>query len=194
MDIAISANTSTLESHNAEADLVERAKHDRNAFAQLYRSHYAAIAGYLYRRTGDEHVAEDLVSEVFIAVLRYLPRYRQRKIPFRYWLYRIATNAANRWAKKQKRFARTNQCNQAIIDPASENKTKSNLDSQLAIRALIQLPPNFQSVLALYHIEELSIEHISLVLKCRPGTVKSRLSRARDALRTKLKQELTSNE
>ena len=183
MDIAISAAKTTLVSDNAESDLVELAKNDRHAFAQLYRAHYPAVAGYLYRRTGDTHIAEDLVSEVFISVLRYLPRYRQRNIPFKYWLYRIATNKANRWAKKHKRSAKNIQYNEAIVDPASESDLNTRQDSQRAINALLNLPPNFQSVIALYHIEELSIEQISLVLKCKPGTVKSRLSRARQALR-----------
>ena len=186
MDIAISDTKSILAGDDAEVDLVERAKHDRNAFAQLYRIHYPIVAGYLYRRTGDIHVAEDLVSEVFITVLRYLPRYRHRNIPFKYWLYRIATNTANRWAKKHRRMMKTIDCGETIVDPVSENDKNTNNESMRATRALLQLPPNFQSVLALYHIEELSIDQISLVLKCRPGTVKSRLSRARQALRIKL--------
>lgn len=194
MDIAISDTNLIQADNRAEADLVERAKNDRKAFATLYRTHYSSIAGYLYRRTGDAHIAEDLVSEVFIAVLRHLPNYKQRNIPFKYWLYRIATNTANRWAKKHKRLAKNVQYQQELIDHVSENDRKKNPESQRAIRALLQLSPNFQSVLALYHIEELSIEQISLVLNCKPGTVKSRLSRAREALRFRLKQELTSNE
>ena len=95
----------------------------------------------------------------------------------------IATNKANRWAKKHKRSAKNIQYNEAIVDPASESDLNTRQDSQRAINALLNLPPNFQSVIALYHIEELSIEQISLVLKCKPGTVKSRLSRARQALR-----------
>ena len=88
---------------DGERELVERAKRDSQAFALLYRRYYPAIAGYIYRRVGDRHTAEDLVAEVFLAALRHLPRYRYRGVPVRAWFYRIATNEVNRWARKRGR-------------------------------------------------------------------------------------------
>lgn len=186
MELALCANEASRFNDDVEADLVEKAKHDREAFAQLYRRYYPTMAAYLLRRTGDVHAAQDLVSDVFLTVMRDLPRYRQRGVPFRYWVYRIATNAANRWAKTRKRYARAHLGDQDIVDPTSELDLGESVDLQRAIRALLDLPGKHQAVLALYHIENLSVQQISLVLGCRPGTVKSRLSRARDALRAKL--------
>jgi RNA polymerase sigma factor (sigma-70 family) len=54
---------------------------------------------------GDTHAGEDLVAEVFIAAMRSIRRYQRRGLPFRSWLYRIATNAVNRWSRKQRRAA-----------------------------------------------------------------------------------------
>ena len=84
----------------SEREAVARAQRDPRAFAALYRAHYDAIGGYLYRRTGDAHATEDLLSEVFLKALQSLSRYRSRGVPFRFWLLRIATNAANRSAAR----------------------------------------------------------------------------------------------
>ncbi len=83
-----------------EEALIERARSDPEAIGVLYERHRQAIGDYLYRRTGDSHLAEDLLAEVFLSAVRHLPRYRARKIPFRHWLYRIATNSVNRWARR----------------------------------------------------------------------------------------------
>src|ERR1043166_9025189 len=102
MQLPMSIGLANLAIPNDERELVERAKRDREAFALLYRRHYAMIASYLYRRTGDTHVTEDLAAEVFLAALRCLPRYRHRGLPIQAWLYRIACNTANRWSRRQR--------------------------------------------------------------------------------------------
>src|SRR4051812_22812144 len=89
-----------------ERQLVARAQRDPEALAVLYRAHYAAIASYVCRRVGDRHEADDLVAEAFLAMVRYLPRYRWSGAPFRAWLYRLATTQVNRWARRQRRWAR----------------------------------------------------------------------------------------
>ena len=174
---------------NAEPDLVERAKCDRDAFSQLYRLHYRAIASYLYRRTGDVHVTEELVSDVFFTTLRTLHRFEQRGIPFRSWLYRIATNAVNNWARRRRRELRR------LSDTAQYEQTKTSEAAALTtelrpelLRAFQSLSPKHQTVLALHHLEELSVDQIALVIGRSPGTVKSRLSRAREAMRKNLKE------
>jgi RNA polymerase sigma-70 factor (ECF subfamily) len=166
----------------ADEDLVERAKRDPLAFARLYRAHYAAIAGHVLRRVGDLHVAEDLAADVFVTAIRSIRRYRTRGVPFRAWLYRIATNTVNRWARKN-RHRGANLHNHVDV-PAPHTDAVS--DSAVARDALLALSPKLQAVLALHHLEGMSVEEVAAVLGCRVGTVKSRLSRARDALREQL--------
>jgi len=88
-----------------EKDLIERAKTDREAFADLYNLLSRLVSNYVYRRTRDVHAMEDLVSNVFLIALRKLPRFRYRGVPFRFWLLRIATNEVNRWARRKGRQA-----------------------------------------------------------------------------------------
>ena len=77
---------------DAETRLVRRARVDREAFAALYRSHVRTVSDYVYRRTGDPDLTQDLVSEVFVRALRAFPRFESRGVPLRHWLLRIATH------------------------------------------------------------------------------------------------------
>src|SRR5438132_11748295 len=79
----------------AEHRLLAAAKHDTNALSELYRQHYEAISRHVLRRVGQRTIAEDLVADVFLTMVRYLPRYRIGPTPFRNWLYRLATNRVN---------------------------------------------------------------------------------------------------
>jgi RNA polymerase sigma factor (sigma-70 family) len=173
--------------HADERALIERARYDRDAFAVLYRRHVHDLATHVYRRTGDVHATEDLVADVFLAALRALPRYRYRGVPLRYWLLRIATNAVNRWARRQRHGAnailRTEQLENL---PAKPDDSHGDIDPERAQHALLALSPKFQAVLSLHYFEGLSVAEVAAVVGCRVGTVKSRLARARDALRDKL--------
>jgi RNA polymerase sigma-70 factor (ECF subfamily) len=155
--------------------------------AALYREHYGPVAGYVYRRVGDVHVAEDLVAEVFLTVVRSLRRYQHRGVPFRAWLYRIATNTVNRWARRRRRQAvhELLQPSRAAVARGDANPRKEP-DAGVARMAMLALPPRYQSVLALHYFEGLSVDEVAATLDCRIGTVKSRLSRARQALRDRL--------
>lgn len=173
----------------AEATLVERAKRDPHAFAELYRRYYAPLAAHVHRRVGDQHTTDDLVAEVFLTVMRSLGRYRNRGVPFRAWLYRIATNTVNRWARRRR--SRFSGCSVGLVTPSGVDtgcdRAAAAIEIERARAALLALPIRYQAVLALHYLEDLSVEETASVLGCRIGTVKSRLSRGRDALREKLK-------
>lgn len=172
-----------------EARLVERAKEEPAAFAALYRRHYVGIVGYLYRRTGDGHAAEDLAADTFLAALRAIPRYRITDVPFRMWLLRIATNEANRWARQRRKLRLQRMV--SVPDCASAKPGACDPDAatlEEAQAALLSLPPVHQSVLSLHYLESLSVEEVAAVLGCRLGTVKSRLARARAAMKVELER------
>jgi RNA polymerase sigma-70 factor (ECF subfamily) len=171
-----------------EAALVRRACSDPDAFALLVRSHYTAMADHLVRRTGDEHATEDLLSELFLAAYRGLDGYRDRGIPIRFWLYRIATRLANRWARRHRRPLAPVDAARDVADPTPDTAIAAEArDEADRVRALLlELAPRHQAVLALHYLEGLGIDDVAAVLDVRPGTVKSRLSRARDQLRKRM--------
>lgn len=156
----------------------------RAPFEHVYRDHYAAIGGYIYRRTGDAHATEDLVAEVFLAALRAYPRYQDRGLPIRAWLLRIATNAVNKWARTRRRGRWLIFAGRGATDVAAAAGAAA--DARASREAMLALSPAHQAVLALHYLEGLSVEETAGVLGVSEGTVKSRLSRAREALRRRL--------
>jgi len=175
-----------------EAGLVERAKGDAGAFGRLYRRHYPRVAGYLYRRTGDVHLSEDLAAETFIAVWRGLGGYRRTGAPFEAWLLRIATNTLRRWMRRHRGRSAARpggDGSDAWADAATGAPAEDGADVARIVRdAVRRLSMPHQDVIALVHYESLSIEQAALVLGVPPGTVKSRLARARAALREDLER------
>lgn len=163
-----------------ERGLVERARTDPEALSALYRTYQPRIAAYVVRRVGSTHEAEDIVANVFLAMVRGLARYRSSEAPFVAWLYRIASNEINRWIRKR-RIRRFFGLGVDIVD---RNQPAS--DGQWLRIVLNQLPLHYQTVLSLHYLEELSIDEIAAVIRVAPGTVKSRLSRGRAVLRAKL--------
>ena len=173
----------------AERELIERARRDPEAFTRLYRMHYARIAGYLQRRTGCRAVTEDLLSDVFLIVLKRLPRYECREAPFRFWLYRIASNAVNQWARSERRRRRRDARHAAEQDRRRSGRDEEDDPNRDRVReALLSLSPQQQTLLVLHYREQLDIEHLAIVHGRPPGTIKSRLHRAREALRAALNE------
>ncbi len=168
--------------------LVEAAKCSPEKFAPLYDRHCTAIANYLYRRTHDSHVTEDLLSEVFLSALRDLPRYQPRGVPFRAWLYRIAGNALRKWVRSNAREQRRLQkiADHGATTPSCQNQMP--LDDTALLRLIHSLSAKHQEVISLHYFERLSLKQITDILGILEGTVKSRLGRARSLLRDRIQQ------
>lgn len=167
-----------------EAALIEAARHDPDALAQLYRQHYPIIHRYVQRRVGNLANADDLAADVFVSMVRYLPKYRISTVPFQAWLYRLASNRINRWARWQRRRAM-----QQLRETACPRQDQEQRDRASHVRAaLLTLPLPFQTTVALHYLEEMSLAEISQVMECSLGTVKSRLARGRDLLRLQLNE------
>src|SRR5262245_23436981 len=133
------------------------------------------------RRVGDKHEAEDIVADVFLAMVRQLPSYRCTETPFSAWLYRIATNRINYWVRKR-RIRTLFGSPPDVVD----SRAPADDEGEQVRVALCRLPLKFQSVLSLYYLEQLPVDEIAQVLQCPTGTVKSRLARGRDLLHSEL--------
>jgi RNA polymerase sigma factor (sigma-70 family) len=120
------------------------------AFETIYRQHFSAIAGYLYRRTGNQDLAEDLAADTFLAAWKALPRYQSTGVPFRSWLLRIATNKANAVARRD-RIRRRVLGRLPVHQPSN---TADDATDRL-YPALARLSPQHQSVVSLVHLEDL---------------------------------------
>jgi RNA polymerase sigma-70 factor, ECF subfamily len=90
----------------ADSQLVQQAKRDILAFAELYRRYHGRVFSYLRLRSSSDDEAADLTHQVFLKALDGLPRYQERGAPFIAWLLRIARNTAVDAVRKH----HTNDC------------------------------------------------------------------------------------
>lgn len=168
---------------------------DESAFEELIRLHERRVYRLLYRMMGSKEDAEDLTQETFLSLHRHGHRFRG-EARFSTFVYRVAANAAlNRRRSLGRGRARVEKLKHRQkagddLPSSPRNPEDSTLGAELSghVRtALDQLSPSLRMPVILYDIEGLAYGEISKVLGIAEGTVKSRIHRARQALREELK-------
>jgi RNA polymerase sigma factor (sigma-70 family) len=162
-------------------------------FEAVFREHFAAVHRFIARRVG-RALAEDLAAEVFATAYRRRAAYQPERGSPRSWLYGIAANVVRgHWRDEQQlleldaRLARDSLGRPAaqFDDAADERVIAATLAPRIA-GALAALNRDQREVLLLHAWADLSHEEIAAALGIAPGTARSRLSRARAALRALL--------
>src|SRR5579872_3054360 len=149
----------------------------QEAFTELFARYRDSIYGFFRRRFADTARAEELAQETFLAVLRAVVRYEPRAL-FRTYLYGIAIKQL--MAERRKSTYRELWTAAAQVDPGTAGCTEDGL----AVReALAQLDADDREVLMLREYEELSYAEIAALQRVPINTVRSRLFRARQALK-----------
>jgi len=161
-------------------------KGDKEAIAMLYETHVDRIYRYIaYRVSEDE--AEDLTAEVFLIMVRALPKYRLTEAPFEAWLYRIATNRLGSYYRQHHRAPQTElheDLPSATLSAEEEILDQQEIESLRA--ALHYLTDEQQSVMILRFVERLSHEEVAEILGKKVATVKSIQHRALKELSKRL--------
>jgi RNA polymerase sigma-70 factor (ECF subfamily) len=160
--------------------LVSSARHNIEAAGSLYDRYYSEILGYIYHCTLDTHAAEDLTSNVFLSAFRHLGRYKLRQIPFRAWLFRIATNEVRMHWRRQKRFkiVRLRMDNAEYVAEQSTGDSFAKAEQyRLLHKALLELRIKYRTVIILRYFESKSIAEICKITGKKEGTVKCQLHR-----------------
>jgi RNA polymerase sigma-70 factor, ECF subfamily len=179
-------------SETPEAELVEAARSDGQAFGLLYDRYRDPIHNYICRWVWSCYEAEELVATVFEAALRGLPRYEQRSLPFGAWLYRIASNKVVDYQRQRIRHPQTTlEDASTVVDHApGPGEQLDALEEQAALRrALTQLSAADQTVIMLIFFEEVDRRQAAAILECSVDAVYVRLHRALRRLRAVLEQQ-----
>jgi RNA polymerase sigma-70 factor, ECF subfamily len=157
-------------------------KGSSESFNELFLRYKQPIYGFFRRRTADPSHAEELTQEVFLVLLRAASRYVPRAL-FRTYLYAIAFKILRAHRRKAAFRATFFGYPKSIPDPAKQDATESGLWVR---RAVEKLDPIDREVLLLREFEQLSYAEIADLLQLPLNTVRSRLFRARTALRNLL--------
>jgi RNA polymerase sigma-70 factor, ECF subfamily len=171
---------------------------DLQAFEQLFEQYHRGVYNTIYQMVRNDQDAADLTQDAFVRAWKSLPRL-QAPEAFPSWLYRVATNLTRNWIRDNTRVRKESldqpfggdedEGGQREIadfrgDPEAVTQTRATQDA--VQRAVLSLSDDHRMVVTLHHLEGMPVEEIARVMNCSVGTVKSRLSRARDNLRRKL--------
>lgn len=163
---------------------------DTDAFEILVRRHEKAIFNLVYRMVGDYDDAAETSQEVFLSAFRAIGQFRG-EANFSTWLYRIALNHATTRRKsthlRQKRLAPID--GSELVDDRQLGPAETLEKKQIRQRvqhALSELEPEDAAVILLRDLQDIPYEDVAQMLKVPVGTVKSRLHRARQALKARL--------
>ena len=186
-----------------EAALIQRcAAGEESACADLVAEHQRMVVQLAINLLGDHDEALDLSQEVFLRVFRTIHRFRGQS-SLRTWIYRIAVNQAR---NRHRFWRRRHRADQVSLDQhiathgdfrTSGDSTPDRLLAQKELAARLQdaldhLPFDQRTAIVLREVDGLSYEEIAFSLGVAIGTIKSRLTRARQALRLELREARTA--
>ncbi|MFO7945707.1 MAG: sigma-70 family RNA polymerase sigma factor [Armatimonadota bacterium] len=177
-------------------ELVAKAKNgDRASFDALVREHYRLVYNTAYRMMSDHEAAEDATQAAFVRAFGAIERFRGTAA-FSTWLYRIVTNVCLDMLRARRddvdsleiEYDEDEAHRRPLPDESAEPASRAQqVERQRVVHEAIgRLTPQYRAVIVLYDIRGFSYEEISDILEVPLGTVKSRLSRARDALKDEI--------
>jgi len=181
-------------------DLVVKAQRgDIAAFEELVILYQDKVYSHCHYLAGNPDDAQDLAQEVFVQAFRGIRSFR-RDAEFGTWLHRITVNLWINFCRRQRKVTtisideplptREGEMKRELADEAeSPQETVERYEfNQMVARALDRIPVDFKLALILRDVEGYNYEEIAAMLDCSLGTVKSRISRGRQALKKELEK------
>jgi RNA polymerase sigma factor (sigma-70 family) len=162
------------------------ARGDLSSMSDIYENRHRALFRFFFRLTGRQALAEDLVHEVFLRMIRYRETWQAESAAsdsgaFEAWMYRIARNALVDHSRKHRHEVPSGEDQLESIPserPTPFDATAKRQDLKLLYRAMRELPEDRRELLVLTRFQGLSHEQIGRILGCEASTVKGRVFRA----------------
>jgi RNA polymerase sigma factor (sigma-70 family) len=170
----------------SDAESIRLSLRDGESFLPVFERHYDAVRAYLQRRAGRE-MGEELAAQTFEVAFTHRGSFDPAWPDAEPWLFGIATNLLrhhqrSEW-RRMKAFGRIAPERATGFDVEIEDRLTAREAGRSLIRALRSLDEGQREVLLLYALADLSYEEIAQTLGISPGTVRSRLHRARQRIR-----------
>ncbi|PTX99781.1 hypothetical protein DB346_18360 [Verrucomicrobia bacterium LW23] len=181
---------------------------DEAAWAALHEAHYPRLWSSVNRILNNPSHTDDIVQEAFVKAHREIGRF-QGQSRLGTWLYRIAVNQTLDFLRKQQRLDRwlsffsplrdkdddtgsSNVVPEGAVEPTVTAGLHNAELRETIAAAIAELSPEHRAVVQLRLIDEMSLEETATLLRCKPGTVNSRLHYACEHLRRKLRHAVAS--
>lgn len=165
---------------------------DERALGELYDRYEARIYSYIYRRTGNESLAEDLTAQVFLKMLEAIRSDKAWHSSFSGWLYRIAHNAVIDYYRQRDRQQQVS-LEDTLTTTASDHNpvvmAESSVDAERLRIAISRLTEEQAEVITLRFLEGYSISEVAEMLDKTEGSIKALQYRAVTTLRQLLQHE-----
>lgn len=155
---------------------------DEDVFNELVRRHKEKVRNIIYLTLSDRDVVDDIAQDVFITVYRSIKNFRFES-QFTTWLYRVTVNKCKDHLRRKNIRRIVLPFRDTKEDPGYEFSPESSDTKEIVRHAISKLPDKMRIPLLLKDIEGFSYQEIAETMQCEIGTVKSRIFRAREALK-----------
>lgn len=185
----------TQEELQQELKLIEMAQRQPERFGVLYDRYYRQIFLFVYKRTGEEELAADLVSQVFLKALMNLPKYQYKGVPFSAWLYRIASNEVSQHFRDKKGdrvvSIETKSAVKALRD-LSENMDDGEAEKLIRtmMETIREMDPEDVQIIELRFFEGRPFLEVGYILGITENNAKVRVYRILERVKKKMEKKL----
>lgn len=165
---------------------------DERALSELYDRYEAKIYSYIYRRTGQQPLAEDLTAQVFLKMLEALNSGKAWHSSFSGWLYRIAHNLVIDYYRRRDRDQQVTIDEASVLISSGDNPVRAaelQLESDKLRSAISRLTDEQADVISLRFLEGYSINEVAIMMEKTEGAIKALQYRAVATLRQLLENE-----
>ncbi|HLD21899.1 MAG TPA: RNA polymerase sigma factor [Patescibacteria group bacterium] len=159
--------------------LIESAQQNPTAFSQLYYKYVDRIFQFIYYRVGNHtETAEELTQETFTRSLKNISTFTWQGFPYSTYLYSVARSVCQEHYKKPI----VTDIDEIIVKDDLSVTADRRADIQLLWQEIAKLPKNVQEIFELRYLQDLSYDEIALIMKKKPGAIRTLVSRTLDKL------------
>jgi RNA polymerase sigma-70 factor (ECF subfamily) len=157
-----------------EPELIKKAKNrDSESFGFLYDQYSPAIYRFIFLKIGNKTTTEDLTHQVFLKAWQNIESYESQGFPFSSWLYRIAHNLVVDYYRTEKNYLNLETIKEVSVAGNLEEKIDQEFEMGLIKTALKELPPEYQTIIIMKFVEDLTNKEIATALGKTEGAIKT---------------------
>jgi len=170
---------------------VEAAKSNPAQFDVLYEKYFKSIFVFIYRRTGNEELSDDITSQVFLKALINIKKYEFKGVPFSAWLFRIAFNEINMYFRKNNAHRVISLEQNTVMQIMQEVQEEDNSHAQQQMMAALkQLGGDDIQLIELRFFEKRSFAEVGQIIGITENNAKVKVYRILDKLKKILKTKI----